>query len=195
MQGFFAHDNVASVLNTEFDRRKRKNDSYSLRAFARDLEISPSRLSEILKGSNGLSEKSANHIATKLKLKNLERKFLLDLVLAESARNGKVRELAQVRLADSRKLKAYQEIKENQFHVIADWYHGAILELPQVQGFQNNYQWVSQRLGITVQQAEDAVKRLQSLGLLEISKDGNWKVRPEAYSAFSETPSVAIRNS
>ncbi len=56
-----------NLLKKELDSRKSRNPNYSLRSFARSLDISPSRLSEILSGQR-MSMKTANKIATKLKL-------------------------------------------------------------------------------------------------------------------------------
>ena len=56
-----------NLLKKELDSRKSRNPNYSLRSFARSLDVSPSRLSEILSGQR-MSLKMANKIATKLKL-------------------------------------------------------------------------------------------------------------------------------
>ncbi len=184
---------VAEILLTELNSRKLRNDFYSLRAFARDLEISASRLSEVMKGSHGLSEKTATNIATKLKLNALEKKFWFDLVLSESSRNKKIKELATKRLVEVRKLNKMNSLKENQFRVLADWYHAAILEIVHLDNFQNNIPWISTKLGISEEQATLAVDRLKLLGLLEITTEGQWQVHPEAYDIFSEVPSIAIR--
>ena len=192
MNSFFSHQSISEVLVFELDARKRRNDSYSLRSFARDLDLSPSRLSEVLKGAHGLSEKSAITIAKKLKLKPAQEKFWYDLVLSECSRSQKVRALALQRITASRKTETLNELKESQFRAIADWHHTAILELTQVNGFQKDFSWIAKQLGITLHQATDAIERLQGLRLLEIKND-QWIVNSEAYQAFSEVPSTAIR--
>ena len=59
---------ISEFLGAEFSKRKLRNETYSLRAFARDLGVSASRLSEILSGKLGISEKTAETIASKLRL-------------------------------------------------------------------------------------------------------------------------------
>ena len=54
------------VLKQVLQKRAGNNPSYSQRAFARDLGISPSTLSEVLKGRYGLSEKKSREIALNL---------------------------------------------------------------------------------------------------------------------------------
>lgn len=53
-------------LKNEFVTRTAANPRYSLRAFARDLEISPSLLCEVLSGKKNLSKTSVNRIAALL---------------------------------------------------------------------------------------------------------------------------------
>ena len=55
-------------LKDEFERRKQRNSSYSLRAYARDLELPSSKLSQYLTGDCGISGKKAGEIARKLVL-------------------------------------------------------------------------------------------------------------------------------
>lgn len=56
----------ARKLKDELVVRSSSNPSYSLRAFARDLKLSPSFLSEVLKGKRRLSHESLNFISEKL---------------------------------------------------------------------------------------------------------------------------------
>ena len=183
---------LSEVLNQEFVRRKDRNTSYSLRAFARDLELSPSRLSEVMKGKQGLSEANAEAVARKVTRRPEERAFIKDLVLANSARNGKVRELARQRLSDARDAAALREMQEDQFKLIADWFHGAILELTQLVDFQSSPAWIAARLGISQAAAEGALARLQKMGLLEV-RGGQCLAKPEAHLTFGEVPSSANR--
>lgn len=183
---------IAEFLGDEFAKRKHRNKSYSLRAYARDLKISPSRLSEVLKGDHGISEESADKMADALRLSASQRKMWKDLILSQSARSGKVRELAQKRLDEAKKENSVRKIKEEQFRVISDWYHAAILELIDIPGFQSEPLWISEKLGISQSQAEDAIQRLLQLGLLTWQKN-ILKARPEAYATFTELPSAAVR--
>src|SRR4051812_3874208 len=104
MASLFDFNSVSDFLAHELDSRQQRNSNYSLRAFARDLGVSASRLSEILNSTGGLSEKTALAVALKLKLKPSEKKYWLDLVLASSARNPKVKKLARERIDAAKKL-------------------------------------------------------------------------------------------
>ena len=120
MNSIYENHSISEFLTAEFSKRKLRNETYSLRAFARDLAVSPSRLSEVLSGQHGLSEKTADLIAAKLRLKPREREFWRDLILSESSRNQKVRELATSRIDVARKANLHVQIQEGQFRVISD---------------------------------------------------------------------------
>ena len=69
--------NLRLILNKKLDELKSKNPSYSLRAFARKLNVTPSALSEIINGKRRVSEKKAQSLAHHLLLDPTEKmKFL-----------------------------------------------------------------------------------------------------------------------
>lgn len=190
MSPIYECNSLSEILSTIFDRRRNKNTSYSLRAFARDIQLSPSRLSEVLNGAKGLNADTAHLIATHLKLKPQEKKFFLDTILAYASRNKQVRELAKERIEKLRRSKLLLELQVDQFKIIADWYHPAILELTQLSTFENNYHWIANKLGLTYAQTKTAVERLKKVGLIQILADGQWQVNPDAYQTFSKSSSA-----
>ncbi len=74
------------ALKREFERRRKKNPQYSLRAYARSLELDPSALCRILAEKQPLSLKAAKRIQGKLNLSSDElHQFLLSVVESKSA--------------------------------------------------------------------------------------------------------------
>jgi len=61
------------LLNREFESRKARNTKYSLRAFARDLGLSPGTLSEVLKQKRGLPVRSVAGISSRIELLGRDR--------------------------------------------------------------------------------------------------------------------------
>lgn len=90
-----------SLLEKYFELRKRRNPRYSLRKYAKDLELTPMHLSHILRGQRGLSRKKAEVIAKVLRLSYADRKKFLQIVSALSARAYRERNLAQLGLRQS----------------------------------------------------------------------------------------------
>jgi transcriptional regulator with XRE-family HTH domain len=86
-------------VQQEFDQRHQRNAAYSWRSFARDLRLSPSMLSEFLKGRYGLSRAKALHVATVLRLDEENTQHFVDLLEAEFHRSPSQRRLARLRLS------------------------------------------------------------------------------------------------
>jgi uncharacterized protein (TIGR02147 family) len=156
-----------SFFTRELARRKRMNPSYSLRAFARDLEIPAPKLSQILRGICGLSGKRAAKVAQLLSLSSRDAEFFILSVEAKHSRSPLLREQARVSLARLVSSGDYESLDLDRFSIIRDWFHFAILELTEVEGFCGNSQWIAERLGISVTEAGDAVNRLTDFGLLK----------------------------
>ncbi len=93
-----AYSDYRKILRDELARRVRQNPHYSLRAFARDLQIVPSRVSESLNNKQGLSRKAAEKIAARLRMPADKANLFLDLVTACHARSPKARHGAKLRL-------------------------------------------------------------------------------------------------
>ncbi len=152
-------------LKNEFLQRKKQNSSYSLRAFARDLGIQPSPLSAILNGKRAITSE------TKMKLG-----MALNLSLSEI---NKIKTKKEVNENNEKTEKIlFCSIDNETFKVLSEWYHYAILELFEIEGFEQNNKWIAKKLGITTFEVKDALERLENFGFLTKTK-GKLKVCPE----------------
>ncbi len=162
------------ILKSKLEERCQANPRYSLRAFARDLELSPSRLCLVLKYKQGLSEKFARKIAKNLDFSPEQSLHFTNLVVASDGRNKNARLQALKDLtANSVRNDSQRLLQVDAFKIISDWYHFAILELTKVKGFKSNFSWIAKRLDISKYQTECAIERLLALKLLEMQK-GVW---------------------
>jgi len=156
------------LLRDELDRRTRKNPRYSLRAFARSLEIDATALWRVLTGRRHLTQKSASQLADKLGCDAEGRRMFLASVARE-------REQEKLKDVDGATAAAARDpilnLAAEQFAVIAEWHHYAILELTYVDGCKDDPDWLARTLNITPAEARAALDRLLKIGLLE-EKDG-----------------------
>lgn len=184
--------NYRDMLLQELEKRCRRNPQYSMRSFARDLSISPSRLSDVLKGRYGLSRVAAEQIAKKMEWEPLRRTYFCDLVASRHSRSDTQKKEAQKRLKRLYRDLHAQQLSLDAFQLISDWYHYAILELTLTENFQSDTEWISQRLAVDQHLIESAIQRLLRLGLLEKT---NRTLRATAASTFTPSgiPSEAIR--
>ncbi len=182
-----------SALESEYEIRAKKNKYYSMRAFARDLKISPSRLSDILKGRYGLTERTAKSISEALKFNERESSLFWALVESETSKSTLKRKAAQLRLQQYLDDFQFKRLNQDVFEVISHWYHLAILELTNLNGFDSKPATVARLLGLTKAEAQTAIERLLRLGLLK-QEDSGLTPTNNFTLAGNETPSLAIQN-
>ncbi len=145
---------VAVFLSEELKKRTELNPKYSMRAFAQYLSVDSSYLSKILSGKRAISISNINHLAEKLD-------FPDEIV---------------THLASHYPATLFKGIDSVKFQVISDWYHYAILETTRLDHFKPEPKWISEYLGVPVQEIAKAIERLITCGLLEITKTGKWIV-------------------
>jgi uncharacterized protein (TIGR02147 family) len=83
------------------------------------------------------------------------------------------------------------QLQEDQFRMISDWYHFAILAMTRLKNTQSDPRWVARELGIDVQDAHQALLRLVRLEILETKP--KLKQISDPIEVTSDIPSEAIR--
>jgi len=179
-----ATDTARNFLLEELNRRTRSNPRYSVRAFARQLKLSPGELSEILRGVRKLSFKKAILVARALGLGAGETQHLVELVHLQDAAASPV---------GPAPTPAERQLTLDVFRVVSDWYCFAILNLADTEGFKFNAHWIAKRLGISPTEAGVALERLERVGLLERT-GGKLHVCEDLVLSPSGIPSEAVRN-
>ena len=178
------------ILIRELETRKLRNSNFNVSSFARLLNVTPSRLSEILRGKVGISVAKAASISVILKLSESEKDLFLDLVCAEHGRNPREKEEAKKRI--SYYDENYFQYDQEHFASIADWYHHAILEMINLEKGKTALQ-MSKSLAIPISTVNEALKRLIRLGLINKDQKG-YKAAPATIRATtSDIPSEAIK--
>jgi uncharacterized protein (TIGR02147 family) len=89
---------------------------------------------------------------------------------------------------------AVNDLSVDQFKMIADWYHGAILAAADLSDIEMTSDRIAKILGLTLVDVQSAVERLIRLGMLEQDPEGLLK-KPTSHSRFvSQAPNSAVRN-
>lgn len=175
-------NNFRKTLLTEYARRQNRNSSYSLRAFARALGVSPTSLSLVLNGKRKFSENSLREVVQKLGLSPIERRQFLR---SASGNENLAKEAGNAG-------QAYCEFDLDHFLFISEWYHFAILSLGDIRRNEWSVTWISQRLGISRKEAQDAMARMLRLNLISLSGN-SFKQSKEKLFVQSKTPAPAIQ--
>lgn len=157
------------MIRHRYAERRLRNPNYSIRAFARDLELSPSHLSEIFNGKEKLSLKTAAKIGPAIGLKHKELEWFLDAVAFESARSVETKNLAKKRLDQHAQAKRFLRLNGENFSLISDWYHLPILEaikVLQTSGGDVTAVDIAKLLGLKVADVKRSLEVLTSLQMV-----------------------------
>ncbi len=165
-------------LLNELEKRGKKNNRFSVRAFAKQLKIEPSSLAQILAGKRNLTPQMCQRLSKQLALSPVKLRSLMKHTSDEPLNS----------------FPNFKRIEEDQFKVISDWHYYAILELTRTDSFQSNLNWIANALDITTAEASTAIERLKRLGYLSTDSSGRYiDTLDSANNAGNETTSAVLR--
>lgn len=179
------------LLRDELAARQLRKPTYSLRAFSRDLGVSPSHLSDLLILKKNLSEAKAGEILERLNWQEDSKRVFWLAFKKQTARNTKLRLGYERELAKWTTRKPGRSLDRSEFAVVSDWLCFALVELIRVRDFRPDKGWMSRRLGVAPSRIAAALAHLIKLGLIAES-GGNYIVGEKFYSS-GDIPSEAIR--
>ena len=155
------------ILNQEFIYRKKLDSNYSLRTYAKEIGLSPSHLSDVLKFKRGISENTATIISQRINLNDNKAKYFIALVNREHGRSKKVKREAENFLQTYKNKPSFKLIEKDKFDIIADWYYFAILECLEIKDYDGSPLFISQKLNLPIETTLNALKKLESLNLIK----------------------------
>lgn len=150
------HNEFQELLRTEFQRLVAKNPAFSLRAFAKKLDMSPGAISDLLRGKRKVSPAKLSEILRRL---NLDEQTAAHLI--EQARMG--RTVGRIL------------IPEEASNLISNWIYFAILSVYECSQPPKSIADLSARLGISEGDAANAVDTLVRMDFLRTSANGDYK--------------------
>ena len=155
----------AKILSEELDRRAIRNGSYSLRAFARDLGVSPASLSNILGCKQSLSKNLAEKISNELSLPQSSKELFLQFAEFSGSRSTSHRTAAKSNLKillRSRK----SSLDLDAFAIIQNPWHFAVLEALKLKALAGDPKKISSFLRLELDEVLLLLSRLESVGLV-----------------------------
>ena len=174
------------VLKTSLSQRQKVNPHYSLRAFARDIDVHPSTLSQIIKGSRPLPLKDSSKVAGRLGLGPKERTLFLESLFKIKTKL----DLIPVDQNDDRFM-----LDESYFKVISEWEHYAVLTLFNIQDFKPSTTEITKKLDMTPTRAEVVLNNLLTCGLLKKDEKGILVKSQSRVRTTEDIDSLALKQS
>lgn len=188
MSGYTKDPKIKWLID-EFHNRKQGNPSYSLRAFARKLNLSPSFLSQLFMGKKDLSEDTRHRI---IEILNLEREHVEKInthLLIHQRRvdgiKGVVDRLAEYYHGDSPQRR---HIDVNDYLEIISWIHDAIFHAIRFGEQGSSLQDIADKLDFAPEVLGPALGRLIDKQLV-IEKNGRYYRHISQYSLFADVGS------
>lgn len=175
-----------SKMKEEFSRKQRANEHYSLRAYARDLRVHPSTLSQVMKGNRPLPLKDSASVVKNLKLGPKDQTLFMESLYRRKTS------------IDDIKISSLDErfmLDESYYKSLAEWEHFAVLELYEIVDFEASLAEISKKLKITPNRAEVVVNNLLTCGLLTRNDQGELKRAHTSVRTTEDVKCQAINES
>jgi uncharacterized protein (TIGR02147 family) len=165
-------------LQAVFAERKSQNPRYSIRAWSKRLGYeNPSLLSDVLNGRRRMNSELRGKIGQNLQLTGPAREYFDLLCLMGDAKSERDRSFYLEKTLALNPQMQTATVDLDSFLTIKDWYNLTILEMIDMEGFEEDYSLIAKMLGDGVNRTmvRDAIKRLLRLRLLTRDKNGKLK--------------------
>lgn len=178
------------ILQREFDKKKEKNLRYSLRVFARHLDIDHSTLSQIFSRKRGLSDKLAHKIASHMTLTHHDKQKFLTSVDTCFARAKKKKAAAAEKMTQITKFNDTVVVLQAPLNTINHWRYIAVYELVSNKRATTISQLV-EILKLSIDQTSTIVSHLCELNILSYA-EGQLAATASSVQTLNDIPAEAI---
>ncbi len=160
---------LARILGQDFDRRKKRKESYSLRSYAKYLGLSPSTLHSLMSEDSMGSPKLVEKIARKIGLNESEEQYVSHVSRLKNTKDPKKKKeiLQKAVLLNTR----FNTLTVEEYQLIGKWYYYPVMELIKTKGAVLDPAWIGKKLGITSEEARLSLESLQKLDIIEIKNN------------------------
>lgn len=156
---------IQTKIRSEFEALQLKNPAFSMRAFAKRLQLSPSALSEILGGKRKISKKMAERILERMCLDPKELETILATFETKPSTETSASQTKSL-LQKYKKNLNFLKLSADQFNLISEWQHFAVLSLMDTVDFVSDLSWMAKRLSISILDLQRTLIRLSDLKLV-----------------------------
>lgn len=182
------HEQIIKLANTELDRRKSLNSAYSLRAYAMDLEVSNSSLSQVLSQKRALSRKLAVGLIDSFKV-SIADKNQLKKRLNEKVEIKKLSTKHQYLNSDI----DFVSLEASEKYIVSNWWAYAILTVGKSDEFDGSLSFLKSRLNLPLKTVEECIEHLCNKKLCEKSSEGKYRFTKNDFTTTHNIPNPYLR--
>lgn len=150
--------------------RKQINPNYSYRLFSRQAGISsPSHLKMIIDGTRNLSYKTIEKYTQALGLVGSEKKYFSSLVRYQQEKDLKKKAEYFQGILDERRKRPLSPLAIEKFNFLAKWHYVVIYVLVGTPEFQNNLEWIKNKIDkrVSLSNIKTAIEEMLKIGLIK----------------------------
>lgn len=183
--------NYRDILFQQFEKKKIRNSRYSLRAFARDLEVPVSRLSDVFNSKKSPSMPMATHMALKMGLGTLQKEIFTTSVQLEKEKIQARKSLVEKRL-EILQQKAKSQWTLEHFEQVSKWLDHSICVALSLAEPPKTAEQIAQMFGVEVSEVKVSLEKILAQNDIVKTENG-WLATDETSLTPDDKPSSAIR--
>jgi uncharacterized protein (TIGR02147 family) len=193
----FEYEDYRVFLRDTYSFQKARSRHFSFRNFSRRAGFSsPNFLKLVIEGQRNLSASSVEKFIAGLRLNKSEGEFFHHLVRFTQARNPSERAECARHILQSKGFQKIYPLKQAEYSYYACWYYIPVRELVSLVDFQENPHWVAKNVfpAITINEASQALRDLETLGLLCRTNSGKLVQAQKTVTTANEVTSSSVAN-
>ena len=168
-------DKISNYLSAVLKERKSQNSSYSLRAFARDLGLSPTTTSHFLNSKIKITPKIMSQIVSSLKLPKKQERYFKLLATFEGTKSEDVRiELLSQLKTYSKVWTVVESAKSHQWNLLEHWFILPVLEFLPIIRKKTEIKEIAKRLNLKIEDVEMSIEALIQSGIVFENSEGQY---------------------
>ncbi|MFZ4404154.1 MAG: TIGR02147 family protein, partial [Pseudobdellovibrionaceae bacterium] len=163
-----------TFLKYQLNHRISKNRNYSLRSFAKSLDMKPSFLSEVLNFKKHISLERAYVLSKILFKSSQESSQFVKLVELDQIQDEDLKNELKINYQKQNKSLVRSNLQKNSFEQTSQWFHFAILEMLSATFYQTHINQIQKILGLESKVFLSAIEDLIHSGLV-IKSENTYK--------------------
>jgi uncharacterized protein (TIGR02147 family) len=185
-----SHSQSVTLLRAHLSRKQRFNPGYSLRAFARDIGVTPGFASQICAGKKPIPASRLPQIRKVLELDDHAEMNLRENLVKENLERAGIPEAKLKRVSRSKARTAL--VDRSRYEVLSQWFYLPIMDLLTCVPAPRSAPEISRRLDLPLETVRTALAKLESLGLVE-NRNGRLEKAVDHVEFPANTPQALIQ--
>ncbi len=184
----------SGLWRTFWHRRRGEGAAFSLGAMARKSSVSTAFLSKVFSGQKAMPARLREPFFEILDVSSVDRARLEWAIVMESLPDeirARTKSYAEKDILSQQYSRPKLVSNPETWTLLNHWWNIAILELCTCEDFDSDPKWISERIGISEEKTNEAIRKLILHGLMSVDEDG-FLYKTDQHISFSPTRSREV---